>query len=160
MERSFKTIQPRHADVHDDQVWFQLASFFDGILPINGFASDLSSCLIGEKRTHTAPNDFVIVNYQQAHPQPQERVWEELNTPTKTRTSALMLPDLGKMAYTTKFVRRAGESECGYETAGLATRAQKPSCAIRVTLQRFPESRPHVEEPKPLHASRRNSTLF
>jgi hypothetical protein len=47
LARSFKTIKPRHAYVHNDQVWFQFASFVQSILTIDGFTADLPACLFG-----------------------------------------------------------------------------------------------------------------
>jgi hypothetical protein len=49
LARGFETVEPRHTHVHHDQVWFELASFFESILTINGFGAHFPTLLVAKK---------------------------------------------------------------------------------------------------------------
>ncbi len=64
---SFQTAEPRHADVHNDDVRLQLASFFHRILPVDGLSTNLVIRLVLKQGSHTPSQDLVVVDYQETH---------------------------------------------------------------------------------------------
>src|SRR5579862_1024295 len=73
----FEAIEPRHAYVHEDQVWFQRAGLLDGVLTIDGFAANLMVGLISEKRPNPFTNQLIIVYDQEPHQMPRYKSLRE-----------------------------------------------------------------------------------
>jgi hypothetical protein len=63
----FQAIQVGHAYIHNDQVGMKLVGLLDGILPIHGFATNLTSLLRSEERTYAPADHFMIIGNQNSH---------------------------------------------------------------------------------------------
>src|SRR6185369_11854706 len=59
-------VQVRHANIQDDEIRFQLPAYGYGLAPICGLSADLPSCVRSDQRTHTHPENRMVISQQYA----------------------------------------------------------------------------------------------
>jgi hypothetical protein len=65
--RGFEAVEPRHADVHDDQVGTETPGLFDGIPAVARFATDFDIRPGLQERSNASAHQLVIVGDENSH---------------------------------------------------------------------------------------------
>jgi len=62
-----EAIQVRHADVHDDDIRFQLFGFFDSVPAVNRFATNFPSASALQQNTNALTDIFMVIRDEDPH---------------------------------------------------------------------------------------------
>src|ERR1700686_1632918 len=64
--RGLEAVEVRHADVHDDDIWFKLLGLSDGVPAVNGIAANVEVLRLRKKRAYTTAHNFMVVRNENA----------------------------------------------------------------------------------------------
>src|SRR5229473_849863 len=62
LARRIDTVQPWHANVQNNKVWFQLPAFLHGIASVSSLSTDLPSFVRSKQRTYSEKKNGMVIS--------------------------------------------------------------------------------------------------